>query len=741
MNAPTSAASVSTASPLTGSPATCSRRGFLGITAAAGGGLLLSFRLPARAGELPLAAAAPATPLPAADFAPNAFVRVATDGAVTVLINKAEMGQGVSTSLAMALAEDLDADWNTVRIEFAPAHPDYAHPGYPIQFTGGSTSTLGMTEPMRRAGATARAMLVAAAARQWNVPAAECRTEDGAVLHPGSNRRARYGELATAAATSPVPAELALKDPKDFRLLGKPVHRLDTPAKIAGTAKFALDVRVPGMRIALVAHPPTFGGKPRRFDATGARAVRGVVDVVDVGSGVAVVAESFWAAKLGRDRLQVDWDLGPDAALSSDTLRARYRELSRTPGLVSRSDGNVAVALQAAAKTLAADYELPYLAHAPMEPLNCVVAPGDGTVELWAGTQFQTVDQGAAAEVFGLKPEQVTLHTTFLGGGFGRRANPKSDYIVEACRIAKACKCPIQLVWTREDDMRAGYYRPMWHSHVEAGLDAAGAVRGWRHRLVGQSILAGTPFEPMMVKNGIDSTSVEGAEDMPYTIADVQVELHTTQVAVPTLWWRSVGHSHTAFVVESFVDELAHAAGKDPVAFRRALLAEKPRHLAVLDLACSKAGYRPSPAAGRSHGVAVHFSFNSYVAMVVEASVAGGWPKVHKVTVAVDCGRTINPDTVRAQLEGAVGFALNAALYSEITLQDGRVQQSNFHDYRLLRIPEMPAVDVHVLPSDGPSTGVGEPGVPPLAPALTNALFQLTGKRIRRLPLHPEDLQ
>ena len=717
-----------------------SRRGFFRLVAAAGGGLVLSFRLPAAAVGTS-ACASYARPTATGEFMPNAFVRIATDGTITVIVNKSEMGQGVATSLSMALAEDLDADWRQVRCEFAPAHPDYVHPGYPIQFTGGSTSTLGMTEPMRQAGATARAMLLAAAAQQWGVPVGECRTDAGVVHHDGSQRRATYGELAAAAAKLPVPDDAPIKEWKDCKLIGKPLHRLDTPAKIAGTAQFGLDVYVPGMRTALVLHPPTFGGKAKAIDDKAARAVQGVFAVVDVGSGVAVVADSFWTAKRARDLLVVDWDLGPAAKLSTETLRAEYRELARKPGLVARQDGDAAAALTNAARTLEADYELPYLAHAPMEPLNCVVAPGEGRVEIWVGSQFQTVDQGAAATVFGIPPAQVTLHTTFLGGGFGRRANPAADYVTEACRIAKAAQCAIKMVWTREDDLRSGYYRPLWHSHVAASLDQAGAVTGWRHRIVGQSILAGTPFESLMVEDGIDATSVEGAVDLPYAIPSVQVELHTTQVAVPTLWWRSVGHSHTAFVVESFVDELAHAAGADPLAWRRQRLAGKDRHLAVLNLAAERAGYGNPLPAGRAHGLAVHFSFNSYVAVVLEVSLLDGWPKVHRATLAVDCGRTINPNTVQAQLEGAVGFALGTALYSEVALQDGRVQQSNFHDYRLLRIHEMPRVDVHVLPSDEPPTGVGEPGVPPIAPALGNALFRLTGKRIRRLPLRAEDLQ
>lgn len=723
-----------------------SRRHFLRVSAAAGGGLLVAFQLQAAA-RSPLAAGAVAGGEGAlrnsalADFAPNAFVRIATDGRITVILNKSEMGQGISTSLSMALAEELDADWTKVGFEFAPADPVYGHPGYGIQFTGGSTSTMGMTEPMRQAGATARAVLVAAAAQQWGVPANECRTENSTVIHDQTKKTATYGELAAAAAKLPTPKDAPLKDSKQFRLIGKSIHRLDTPAKVAGTAVFGLDVYVPGMLTALVAHPPAFGGKAKKIDDAAARKIKGVKDVVDVGSGVAVLADSFWAAKLGRDALRIEWDLGPNGALSSDTLREQYRKLAGTPGLVARKVGDTAEAKATASKNLEVDYELPYLAHAPMEPLNCVVDLRADSCEIWAGSQFQTVDQGAAAATVGLPVEKVKLHTTFLGGGFGRRANPAADYIVEACKIAKAAKVPVKMVWTREDDMRSGFYRPMWHSRIGASIDAKGAITGWRHTIVGQSIIAGTPFEPMMIKDGVDSTSVEGAEDVPYAIPNVLVDLHTPKVGVPTLWWRSVGHSHTAFVVESFLDELAHAIGKDPLALRRELLVGKDRHLGVLNLAAEKAGYGKQLPAGHAHGLAVHFSFNSYAAVVLEVSLVDGFPKVHRATAVIDCGRTINPDTVKAQLEGAVGFALTAALYSDISLQNGSVQQSNFNDYRLLRIHEMPAVDVHIVPSEEPSTGVGEPGVPPVAPALGNALFQLVKKRVRRLPIRAEDLQ
>jgi isoquinoline 1-oxidoreductase beta subunit len=707
------------------------RRTFLRASAAVGGGLLIGFRVPE---------ATEATALGAADFVPNAFVRIATDGRVTVIINKAEMGQGVCTSLAMLLAEELDADWSKVGFEFAPVDPVYAHPGFGIQMTGGSTSVAGMSEPMRKAGAAARAMLVAAAAKTWSVGAEECRTADGSVLHAASKRSLPYGELSTAAAALEIPKEIPLKDPKDFRLIGKATRRLDTPDKVAGKATFAIDVTRPGMLTALVAHPPVFGARAKSVNSDAARAIPGVKQVVEIDSGVAVIATGFWPAKRGRDLLQIDWDLGPNAGLSSDALRAEYRKLAQTPGLVARKEGDPAAAIQAAARRLEAEFELPYLAHATMEPLACVVELRSDRCEIWAGTQFQTMDRAAAARAAGLDPERVQIHTTFLGGGFGRRANPTSDYVVEAVQIARKAGAPVKLVWTRDDDLRGGYYRPMWQSRVSAGLDASGAIMAWTHTIVGQSFIAGTPFEPFIIKDGIDGTSVEGAAELPYAIPNVQVDLHTTKVGVPTLWWRSVGHSHTAFVVESFLDEIAQASGIDPLVLRRRLLAGHPRHLAVLERAAKEAGWGGTLASGRARGLAVHASFNSYVAHVAEVSLERGRPRVHRVTSAVDCGRVVNPDTVRAQIEGAVGFALTAALYGAITLKDGRVEQSNFHDYRMLRMHEMPAVDVHIVESTEPSTGIGEPGVPPIAPALCNALYALTKKRIRRLPIRAEDL-
>ncbi|MBK7644602.1 MAG: xanthine dehydrogenase family protein molybdopterin-binding subunit [Planctomycetes bacterium] len=712
------------------------RRRFLQVSAALGGGLLIGFVWPesARAG-------ASTALLPEGDFAPNAFVRIATDGRVTVIINKSEMGQGPTTSLCMLLADELDADWPKVGFEFAPVDPVYAHPGFGIQMTGGSTSTFAMSIPMRQAGAAARALLVQAAANAWHVEASACRTEKSFVIHDASGRRSAYGDLADAAARLTLPADVPLKDPKDFRLIGKPLKRLDTPDKVNGTAVFAIDVHLPGMLTALVAHVPVFGGKAKRIDSAAALAIPGVKQVVDVGSGVAVIASSFWAAKKGRDALKLEWDLGPNAGMSSAGLRAQYKKLAEGPGMVAREDGDPKGAMNSAAQVLDVEYELPYLAHAPMEPLNCVVDLRADSMEIWAGTQFQTVDHAAASATAGLDPQKVKLHTTFLGGGFGRRANPASDYIVEAVKIAMAAKAPVKLVWTRDDDMRGGYYRPMWHSRIRAGLDASGAIASWMHTIVGQSFIVGTPFEPFIIKDGIDGTSVEGSADTDYAFPNLQVDLHTTTVGVPTLWWRSVGHSHTAFVIESFLDEVAHASKTDPLELRRKLLAGKPRNLGVLELAAEKAGWGTPLQHGHARGIAVHHSFESYVAAVAEISFEGGRLRVHKYTVAVDCGRVVNPDTVQAQLQGAVGFGLTATLYSAITLEAGRVVQSNFHDYKMLRVQEMPQVEVHIMPSEEPSTGIGEPGVPVMAPALCNAIFALTGKRLRNLPLREEDLR
>ncbi len=709
-------------------PAAPSRRDFLKAGAATAGGLVIGFWLPLRSGP----AFAQAPNKPAAD--PNAFLRIAKDGTVTVMVKHLEFGQGVTTALPMLVAEELDCDWAKVRAELAPAAPAYYHTAFGMQATGGSTSTADSWMQLRTVGAQARAMLVGAAAAQWKVKPEACRVSRGVVHGPGG-RKAGFGSLAVAAAKRPPPESVTLKSPKDFRLIGRPTRRLDSADKVNGATTFGLDVKRPNLHTAVVAHPPVFGAKVAGFDAAKVKAIPGVTHVVETSHGVAVVAKSFWAAKKGRDALEIRWDLGPGAALSSEGLRREYRDLAGKPGPVARKAANPA-SPKGAVKTVVAEYEVPFLAHAPMEPLNCTVEfKGDGA-EIWCGSQFQTVDQGAAAKVLGLPVEKVRLNTMPAGGGFGRRANPAADYVIEACEVARGAKVPVKVVWTREDDIRGGYYRPMYVHRVEAGVDARGRVSGWNHAIVGQSILAGTPFEKFMVKDGIDATSVEGVSDTPYDLPDLALTLHTTKSPVPSLWWRSVGHSHTAFVMETMIDELAAAAGKDPVDFRRTLLAKQPRVLAVLDKAAAAAGWGGPLPKGVGRGIAVHESFGSVCAHVAEVTLVEGAVRVKRIVSAFDCGLVVNPLTVQAQVQGAIAFGLSAALHGEITLEAGQVKQSNFHDYPVLRINEMPAVEVHLVPSglDRP-TGVGEPATPPVAPSVANALFALTGKRARVLPL------
>ena len=711
-----------------------SRRKFLKAGAAVvGGGLVIAFTVPLARRFTGGGEAAPATP--AAAPVANAFLRIGSDDSVTVLIAHSEMGQGIWTALPMLIAEELDADWSRVRVEHAPAAPVYAHTVFGMQMTGGSSSTWSEFERYRQAGATARALLVQAAAKQWGVAPADCRVENG-VISSGSHS-ARFGELAEAANGLPAPQKVALKEPKDWKLIGKATKRLDTPEKITGRAIFGMDVKFDGLLTAVVARPPVFGATVKSFDATKAKAVPGVRAVVQVPSGVAVVADHFWAAKQGRDALTVDWDLGPNAALDTAALSAEFQRLAGTPGLAAAKAGDPAAAMKQATRTLEADYSVPYLAHAPMEPLNATVKIGPDSCEVWAGTQFQTLDQMVAAQITGLKPEQVQIHTTFLGGGFGRRATPTSDFVAEAVHVAKAAGHPVKTVWTRDDDVRGGYYRPAYLHRVKIGVDAQGMPSAWQHAVVGQSILVGTPMEPMMVKDGVDATSVEGVADSPYLkgIAAHRVEMHSPKTGIPVLWWRSVGHSHTAFVMEGLVDELATAAKQDPVAYRRALLKDHPRHLGALNLAAEKAGWGTPLPAGRARGIALHESFGSIVAQVAEVSVQDGQIRVHRVTCAVDCGIAVNPAGITAQLESGVAFGLSAALHSRLDFQQGRVQQSNFHDYVVLRLGEMPQVDVHVVPSTEKPGGVGEPGTPPIAPAVANAVAALTGKRLRELPL------
>ncbi|MFM0178861.1 xanthine dehydrogenase family protein molybdopterin-binding subunit [Paraburkholderia aspalathi] len=714
-----------------------SRRTFLKAAGAfAAVGLTVGFEW-AGTGRRALAAT-----MPDATFAPNAFLRVAPDNSVTVIAKHVEMGQGAYTGIATIVAEELDANWQDVRVESAPADAKrYANLAFgTIQGTGGSSAMANSWMQLREAGAKARAMLVSAAAAQWQVPASELTTLDGSVHHVTTNRTATYGSLASAAARLPVPDTVTLKSPKDFRLIGHQLPRVDVPPKTNGTAQFTLDVTFPGMLVALLQRPPLFGATVKSFDASAAKAVPGVVSVVQVPGGVAVVAKGFWAAKQGRDALKVEWDDSKAEKRSSDAIMAEYRQLAEQPGMSARKDGDATKALAGAVKKISASYAFPYLAHAPMEPLDAVVKLTADSCEIWAGDQFQTVDQANAAHTAGLDPQQVKIHTLYAGGSFGRRANTQSDYIVEAVSIAKALGAngtPVKLQWTREDDIHGGLYRPMYFHKLDAGLSADGKLVGWRHRIVGQSILAGTPFASVMVKNGIDGTSVEGAANVAYAIPNVSVELTTTQTGVPVLWWRVVGSSHTAFAVEAFMDEAAHAARKDPFVFRRDLLAHEPRMRGVLELAAQKAGWDPAKPLpkGRGRGIAVAEAFKTFVAQVAEVSVdKDGNVKVERVVCAVDCGTPINPDVIAAQMEGGIGFGLGAALHSAITLKDGKVEQNNFDGYQVLRFAEMPKVEVHIVQSGEAPTGVGEPGVAPVGPAVANAIFAATGRRIHSLP-------
>jgi isoquinoline 1-oxidoreductase beta subunit len=711
-----------------------SRRDLLKSGLALGGGLVLGFRLP-------LPGEAAGAKAPAKPFAPNAFLRIGTDGAVTVIVNKSEMGQGVYTALPMLVAEELMCDWKSVRVEAAPVAPAYNHATFGVQVTGGSTSVRSEWQRLSKAGATAREMLLSAAASKWKAKRADCRAADGRVTH-ADGRSLGYGELAAAAAKVPAPKKAPLKGRSERKLLGTRTHRLDSPAKIDGSARFGLDVTLPGMLTALVARPPAFGGKLLRLDDAKARAVPGVKAVFRVPSGVAVVAADFFSAKKGRDALDLSWDDGAGGKLSTPTMREAYARMAEKAGSVARKVGDPETAYPFTSRRLVAEYEVPFLAHAPMEPLNCVVDLRGGKCEIFTGTQAQTWDRNAAARIAGIPESRVKLHTTLLGGGFGRRANPASDFVSEAVHVAKgAGGAPVRVVWTREDDTRGGYYRPMWHSRIAAGFGPDGKPVAWMHTIVGQSILGGTPFMPKPPAGWIDETSVEGAKDLPYAVPNLRVDLHTTKSAVPVLWWRSVGHSHTAFAVESFIDEAAAAAGKDPLEYRLSLLPPKSRHRGVLELAAREAGWGTPMPKGQGRGIAVHESFGSFIAHVAELSVdEESVLRVRRVVTAIDCGEVVNPDIIEAQMEGGVAFGLSAALHGAITLKEGRVEQGNFDRFPLLRIGEMPVVEVHIVPSAAAPSGIGEPGVPPVAPAVANAIAAATGKRLRRLPFNTAEL-
>lgn len=681
-----------------------------------------------------------------APFAPNAFVRIGTDNSITIISKHIEMGQGSYTGLATVLADELDADWAQVRVESAPADATrYANLAFgKIQGTGGSSAIANSWPQLRDAGAKARAMLLTAASNEWHVPVGELTVDKSVIFHTASKRQATFGSLVKKASALPVPQTVQLKDPKDFKLIGRQPPRVDVAAKCDGTAQFTIDVEMPGMLVALLKRSPRFGGTVKSFDGAATLQVPGVVKVVQVPGGVAVIAKSFWAAKQGRDALKVDWDDSSAEKRSSAAMMDEYRRLADQPALPARKQGDAKKAIGDAARKVSASYQFPYLAHAPMEPLAAVVKLDAKTCEIWTGDQFQTIDQMNAAHAAGLEPSQVSIHTLYAGGSFGRRANTVSDYIVEAVSIARAYGAdgtPIKLQWTREDDIHGGFYRPMYFHKLEAGLNAQNELTGWRHVIVGQSIMAGTIFAAGM-KDGIDSTSVEGAANIAYAIPNIAVDLSTTKAGVPVLWWRVVGSSHTTFAVEAFIDEVAHAAGADPYTFRRKLLEHEPRMKAVLELAAEKAGWTSGPLPkGRGRGIAVGEAFKSFVAQVAEVSVDdAGRVKVDRIVCAVDCGTAVNPDIIKAQMEVGIGFGLGAALYGAITLKDGRVEQSNFNDYRVLRMNEAPKVEVYIVPSTENPTGVGEPGVAPVGPAVANAVFAATGKRVYVFPFANSEL-
>ena len=708
-----------------------SRREFLKRSTTGGAAFVLGFYLPVKNG---LAATEASS---ARQFAPNAWIRIAADNTVTVIVDRSEMGQGVMTSLPMLVAEELEVNVNRIRTEFAPVDPVYTNSLQGAQGTGGSTSVRAAWEPLRKAGAAAREMLIAAAAKTWHADKTACRAENGSVVHQATGRRLRYSALVERAAKLPVPKNPPLKNSKYFRVIGKSVKRLDTPAKVEGSAVFGIDVQVPGMLHAVVARCPVFGGKVAKFDATEAKKLPGVKDAVPIESGIAVVADSHWTAVRGREALDITWDEGPNAGLDSGGISKQFAELAERSGAEARKEGDAAAALARAAKRIEAVYEVPYLAHADMEPMNCTAHVGTDHCEIWAPTQYQTGVQQIGAKITGLPEKSVIVNTTFIGGGFGRRW--QVDFVADAVETSKAVGAPVKVIYTREDDIQHDFYRPAAYNRLSAGLDPDGWPAVWMHRIVSPSIdIFWTPED--VKKTGLDQDAVDGAANMPYTFPSMLVDYVITDTPIPVGYWRSVGNSQNAFVVESFLDEIAAAGGHDPYELRRRLLSKEPRLRAALGLAATKAGWGSPLPKGRYRGIALTSSFASYVAQVAEVSVApDGQVRVHRVICAVDCGMVVNPSTVEAQMQGAIVFGLTAALKGEITIQNGRVVQSNFHNYEMLRIDEMPVIEVYIIPSHEAPGGIGEPGVPPVAPAVANAVFAATRKRIRRLPIRAKD--
>lgn len=700
----------------------------------AGAALVIGVRLPLGGGRARAASESPTGP-----FAPNAFVRIGADSLVTVQIKHIEFGQGPATGLATLVAEELDADWSQMRAELAPSNPVYANLLFGIQGTGGSSSIANSFTQMREVGATARAMLVAAAAKRWRVPAAQITVAKGVISHEGSGQQGKFGEFVIDAAKQKPPKKPKLKAPEQWTLIGTDVPKLDSLDKSRGATLFTLDHYPADVVTAVVARPSIFGATPKSVDDTKAKAVPGVLQVATLPKGVAVYATNTYAALKGRDALAVEWELGAAETRSTEAMYADYAKVVASPGVQAEAKGSLEQAFVPANRTLEAEYFFPFLAHAPMEPLDAVVHIREDGVDVSMGTQLQTLDHGAFAQVLGLDPSKVALNTLYAGGSFGRRAEPDAGFAVEAALVAKSYgqQVPVKLMWTREDDIRGGRYRPLTVQKLRGAIDPNGAIVGWDHVIASASFTKGTPLEPSMIKDGVDGSMIEGARDLPYAIPSLRVGAHMVENGVPGLWWRSVGHTHNGYATETFIDELLTLAGKDPVAGRLELLAEHPRHAAVLKRVAELAGWSGAAVAGgRARGVAVHASFGSYVAQIAEVSVGPrGLPRAHKVWCAVDCGVVVNPDVVRAQMEGGIGYGLSAALYSEINLDEGgRVREGNFDTYRSLRMHEMPEVEVAMVASAEAPSGVGEPGLPPIAPAVANAFRVLTGKSVRRLP-------
>ncbi len=706
-----------------------SRRTFLVAGAAAGGGLLLGVYLPQRIMAQ--------TSMPDADvFGPNAFVRIRPDDSITLVMPQVEMGQGTYTSMSMLIAEELEVGLSHVTLEAAPADDKvYANPLLGFQVTGGSTSVRAMWEPLRRAGAAARIMLIQAAAARWNVDPATCRAEKGEVFHPQTGQRLNYGALAEDAAKLPVPDTIALKDPKDFTLIGTPAKRLDTPEKVDGKARFGIDVMIPGMKFATVATCPTIGGKLGGVDDSKTMAVKGVRQVVRLDNAVAVIADNHWAAMQGLAALDIDWDDGANAQISTADIVKQMDAASQNPGVIARKDGDVAKGMAGAITKLEAIYELPFLAHAALEPMNCTVHVTPDGCDVWVGIQVAGRAQGTAAQVTGLPPEKVRIHNHVIGGGFGRRLDV--DGITQAVAIAKQVKGPVKIVWSRPEDIQHDVYRPYYYDRLAAGLDADGQPIAWSHRVTGSSILA--RWAPPNFKDGLDSDAVEGAaKEMSYAIPNVLVDYvrYEPPEGLTTGWWRGVGPAHNIFVVESFIDELAALSKKDPLAYRQNLLKDAPRMRGVLDLAAEKVGWGSALPPGVGRGISVQFAMHSYLSQIAEVEVTkDGEVRIRRVVCAVDCGQIVNPDTIVAQMEGGIIFGIGAALWGEITLKNGRVEQSNFNDYRVLRMNETPRIEVYLVNNSEPPGGIGEPGTIGIFPAITNAIFAVTGKRIRKLPI------